>query len=214
MRRVVAGATIAATLYLLLFAATTTLAATLGGSADCSLEATSLAADGTTVLDQGVLQGESTEGSQADPFDVDWDGRVDFRFQTGDTVFVNNHWEIYAMGLPVPILQGSDDNPIDLDEIGFVEVGDMVPAGVPKFVGAVYISGWLEGNEGNSRCEGGGWINVVGDPTGTVGWLVMAGLILAGVLFLISTPYTLDWEEGELTPWKGNVPSPEPEPEN
>lgn len=213
MRRLSIGAVVALTALLLLLAAATVQAASLTGNAACSLEATSVAADGTTVLDEGVVQGTSTEGSEQDPFDVDWDGRVDFRFQTGTTVFQNNEWEIYAMGLPVPILRGFDDNPMDLDEIGFVEIGSSLPDAVPRFVGLVYVSGWLEGNAGTSRCDGEGWVRVIGDPVGTIAWGAMAVLILAGVLFLVSTPYTIDWEEGNLTPWEGNIPSPKPTPE-
>jgi hypothetical protein len=212
MRRLSAGAIVAVTVpLLLLLSAVAAQAASLTGNAACSLEATSVAADGTTVLDQGVLQGTSTEGSQEDPFDIDWDGRVDFRFQTGETVFQNNQWEIYAMGLPVAILKGFDDNPMDLDEIGNVVIADNVPDGLPRFVGLVYVSGWLEGNEKTSRCDGEGWVRIVGDPVGTVAWGVMAGFILVGALFLVSTPYTYNWEEGMRTEWEGNIPSPKPE---
>jgi hypothetical protein len=203
------GAIAAITVFWLLVAATAVQAASLTGNAACSLEVRSLAADGTE-LDEGVVQGTSTEGSQEDPFDVDWFGRVDFRFQTGTTVFQNNRWEIYAAGLPVAILKGDDDNPMDLDEIGKVEIADDVPDGTPRIVGLVYVNGWIEGNDGASRCEGSGWVNIVGDPVGTVPWIVMVGLVLTGAVFLVSTPYTGDWEEGVMTPWEGNVPGPPP----
>ena len=204
------------------------LAATLTGTADCSLEARSYSNSGdweaaasgavpagAVALDEGnvgIDSGTSPEGTQSDPFEVSWDGRVDFRFQTGETVFQNNRWEIYAMGLPVPILKGSDDNPSDLDELGFVEIDNMAP-GAPRFVGMVHVSGWLEGNEGASRCDGEGWVRLVGDPIGTVPWIVMAGFILAGLVFLVATPYTIDWEEGNLTPWEQYAPGQRPENE-
>jgi hypothetical protein len=190
-----------------------TIAATITGNINplCSLEALSYLEDDATILDEGVIEnGSSPEGTQQDPFQVDWFGRVDFRFQTGTTVFSNNRWEIYAMGLPVPILSGSDDNPMDLDEVGFVEIDETAP-GVPRFVGLVHVNGWLEGNSGASRCEGEGWVQIVGDPVGTVPWVVMAGLILAGLVFLVATPYTRDWEEGQLTPWEQYVPGERPE---
>lgn len=224
MKRLIAAGAIAATA-LAMVAVFPTLAATLVGRPEpCSLEARSYTGTGTweaspngpipagaTVLDEGVIEnGRSPEGTQQDPFDVSWDGRVDFRFQTGTTVFENNDWEIYAMGLPVAILKGSDDNPGDIDEIGYVEIGQAAPA-LPRFVGTVYVSGWLEGNNGTARCEGEGWVRIVGDPVGTVPWIVMAGLILLGAVFLVSTPYTVDWEEGNITPWEGNVPGPRPE---
>lgn len=167
-----------------------TLAATLTSQniePPCSLEARSAAEDGST-LDEGVIQnGSSPEGTESDPFDIDWDGRVDFRFQTGDTVFQNNDWAIYVNELPIPILQGSDDNLGDIDEVGLVEIGSAAP-GLPRFVGMVHVTGWLEGNAGASRCEGEGWVRIIGDPVGTVPWVVMAGLVLLGMVFLVSTP--------------------------
>ena len=196
-----------------LLAAVPTLAATLTSQniqPPCSLEARSIAEDGTT-LDEGVIQnGTSPEGTLEDPFDIDWYGRVEFRFQTGDTVFQNNHWEVYANDVPVPILQGSDDNPGDIDEVGFVEIESTAP-GLPRFVGMVYVTGWLEGNSGASRCEGEGWVRIVGDPVGTVPWMVMAALIALGLVFLVATPYTLTWEEGQYTPWEQYNPGQRPE---
>lgn len=224
MKRLIATVVTACTL-LALLAAVPTLAATLTGRPQpCSLEARSYTNAGTweaspsgpvpaggTVLDEGVIEnGTSPEGTAQDPFDVAWDGRVDFRFQTGTTVFENNRWEIYAMGLPVAILKGSDDNPGDIDEIGFVEIASEVE-GLPRFVGLVHVSGWLEGNNGAARCDGEGWVRIVGDPVGTVPWFVMAGFIMLGLVFLVATPYTVDWEEGQFTPWEGNVPGPKPE---
>lgn len=189
----------------------TVSAATLTGNInpECSLEARSYEADGETVLDEAFVQGTSTEGTDSDPFDVAWDGRVDFRFQTGTTVFANNEWSIYAMGLPVPILSGQDDNPLDIDEIGFVEIEDMA-GGLPRFVGLVHVDGVLVGNSGASMCEGEGWVRIVGDPVGTVPWFVMAALILAGLVFLVATPYTPTWEEGGVTPWEQEAPGRSP----
>ena len=203
-------------------------AATLTGNINppCSLEARSYSNDGdweaaasgavpagAIELDSGFVAGTQSngEGTETDPFDVSWDGRVDFRFQTGTTVFVNNTWSIYAESVPVPILSGSDDNPMDIDEIGFVKIHETA-AGFPRFVGLVYVHGVLEGNGGTSRCEGEGWVRLVGDPTGTVAWWVMAALIVAGMLFLVATPYTPDWEEGAFTPWEQYAPGDSPKP--
>lgn len=224
MKRLFATVTLACTLFALL-AAVPTLAATLTGRPQpCSLEARSYSNTGTwapgpsgpvpvggTVLDEGVIEnGTSPEGTAQDPFDVAWDGRVDFRFQTGTTVFENNRWEIYAMGLPVAILKGDDDNPGEIDELGFVQIASEVE-GLPRFVGLVHVSGWLEGNNGAARCDGEGWVRIVGDPVGTVPWIVMAAFIMLGLVFLVSTPYTADWEEGEFTPWESKAPGPKPE---
>ncbi len=168
---------------------------------------------GAIALDEGYAQGTQSNGAgtQDNPFEVSWDGRVDFRFQTGDTVFQNNTWAIYAMGLPVPILSGQDDNPLDRDEIGYTNIANTAQ-GLPRFVGLVYITGHLEGNAGASYCDGEGWIRLVGDPIGTVPWTVMAALIVAGFVFLVATPYTLTWEEGGETPWEQYAPGDSPKP--
>lgn len=170
----------------------------------CTLDARSYATDGTTILDEGVAPG--SEGSQSDPFDVAWDGTVDFHFTTGDKVLQNNEWEIYAAGVPVAILKGSDDNPMDRDETGFVNVGEGIPDGF-RIVGLVHVSGWLEGNEGVDRCEGSGWVRIVGDPVGTIPWIVFLLLLAAGALFLVATPYTITWEEGGHS---GEIPGGDP----
>ncbi len=224
MKRISIGALMACVM-LGVIGAAVVQAATLTGniSPPCSLQARSYSNTGTwaeaptgavpagaSVLDEGVIEnGSSPEGTQADPFDVAWDGRVDFRFQTGTTVLQNNEWAVYAMGLPIPILSGRDDNPLDLDEIGKVEIATTA-SGIPRFVGLVYVSGWIKGNNDTSRCDGEGWVRIVGDPVGTVPWFVMAALILAGLLFLVATPYTRTWEEGELTPWEQYAPGPPP----
>lgn len=39
----------------------------------------------------------------------------------------------------------------------------------------------------------------------------MAGLVLLGMVFLVSTPYTLTWEEGQHTPWEQHAPGSRPE---
>ena len=215
MKRLAVAGVVAVTL-LTLLSALPALAATLTGniSPPCSLEARSYDANGD-VLDEGTIEnGTSAEGTQSDPFDIAWDGRVDFRFQTGNTVFQNNTWTIYADTLtgplPVAILSGSDDNPLDLDEIGFVNIQETT-TGLPRFVGLVHITGKLEGNGTAVNCVGDGWVRIVGDPVGTVPWIVMVGLILVGAVALVATPYTVDWEEGAFTPWQGNVPGPRPQ---
>jgi hypothetical protein len=227
MRRVSAGALLAC---LMLggvgFAAVQAASLTGNINPECSLEVRSyrnqgdweVAASGEVPaeaieLDSAFVQGTSDggEGTQDDPFEVSWDGRVDFRFQTGTTVFEDNHWEIFATGIPVPILSGTDDNPGDRDEIGFVNIANQAQ-GMPRFVGLVHVSGRLVGNDGASVCEGEGWVQLVGDPTGTLPWLVMALLIAAGVVFLVATPYTVDWEEGMHTPWDHYAPGDSPRP--
>ena len=87
-------------------------------------------------------------------------------------------------------------------------VGENLPDAA-RVVGLVHISGWLEGNDGTVRCEGNGWVNVVGDPVGTIPWIVFLTLLALGAIFLIATPYTVTWEEGGYSPMPGGSVKPE-----
>lgn len=170
----------------------------------CTLEVRSTDGSGAP-LDEGTVP-PGTEGSQQDPFRVAWDGRVDFRFSTGTTVFQDNEWEIYAQGIPLPILRGSDDNPMDRDESGDVQIGESVPGPV---VGLFHVSGTIEGNNGTNRCDGNGWVHVVGDPMATVPFWVMVVFLVLGGALLVATPYTRDWEEAGLSPMPDGPVKPE-----
>jgi hypothetical protein len=188
---------------LLAFAAPAGAAGLTGG---CTLEVRSFGPDGRTVLDEGAAPG--AEGSQDDPLDVAWHGRVDFRFTTGSTVFQDNEWRIFAAGIPVAILEGSDDNPMDLDESGDVVVGQSFSDAL-RVVGLVNVTGYLEGNSGTARCDGDGWVRLVGDPVGTIPWFLFLALLALGLLFLVATPYTIEWEEGGYSPMRGGPVRPE-----
>jgi len=197
MRRVIAAGVVAATLALLLVLPT--IAAEL--TSPCSMEVRSF--DGlipatSTKVDEGAAAGpiaEGAVGSQTRPFQVDPEGSIDFAFHTGTTVFQNNHWEIYAQGLPVPILAGSDDNPLDVDETGIVTVEEQIKAFPFRFVGVLFISGDLWGNGNASHCHGEGFVQILGDPVGTIPWDVAAALILlSGLVLLVATPYSATWE--------------------
>jgi hypothetical protein len=190
------GATLAILFVLPVVAATLTL--------PCSMEVRSF--DGPAVngavsgamVDEAAVRGpipEGDPGSQSRPFKIDPEGSIDFAFHTGQSVFENNHWTIYAQGLPVPILAGDDDNPGDVDEIGIVEVDKTIQKLPFKFVGTVFVSGDLYGNNDTLHCYGEGYVQVLGDPVGTIPWLAAAALILAsGVMLLVATPYSVNWE--------------------
>ncbi len=196
MRRVFAAAVVSTTLALLLVLPV--LAAQLSGG--CSMELRSFDGPGATgaAVDNATVKGpipEGAVGSQSRPFKIDPEGSVDFAFHTGTQVFENNHWAIYATGLPVPILSGSDDNPGDVDETGIVEVNEAIQALPFKFVGTVFVSGDLYGNNDTLHCYGEGYVQVLGDPVGTVPWVMAAALIvLSGVVLLVATPYSVNWE--------------------
>jgi hypothetical protein len=170
----------------------------------CTFEANSFDESGAP-LETGTIP-PGTEGTDRNSFRIAWNGEVDFRFTTGTTVFANNEWAVYAAGIPFPILSGSDDNPMDLDESGTVTVGPGVPGPV---VGLFYVTGYIEGNGGTNRCDGNGWVHIVGDPLGTIPfWLALALLVIGGGL-LVATPYTRTWEEAGPSQMPPRSGSPE-----
>lgn len=195
MKRLLSAGAMAA-LLLLLIALPVAAAELTGG---CVLQVRSLDGPNATgnEVDQGQAAGiiaEGAVGSQSRPFKVDPDGSVDFLFHTG-TVFQNNHWSIFAQGIPVALLAGDDDNPLDVDETGIVNMGDAVKALPFKVVGTFFITGDLWGNNDQSHCHGEGYVQLLGDAIGTPLWILAAALIaLGGVALLVATPYSRDWE--------------------
>jgi len=196
MRRLIAAGVVAMTLAMLLVLPA--LAAELSGG--CSMEVRSFDGPSTASneVDSGAASGaiaEGAVGSQSRPFKVDPEGGIDFAFHTGTTVFQNNHWAIYAQGLPVPILSGQDDNPLDFDEIGFVTLNEAIKALPFRVVGVFFVSGDLWGNSDANHCHGEGYVQILGDPVGTIPWDVAAALIvLSGLVLLVATPYSTTWE--------------------
>jgi hypothetical protein len=196
MRRVISAGVVAATLVIVFVLPV--IAAQLSGG--CSLEARSFGGPNATgtIVDEGSMTGpqpEGAPGSQTRPFKVDPAGSIDFLFSTGTTVFQNNHWAIYAQGLPVPILSGFDDNPLDVDETGIVSVDETIQKMPFKFVGVLFVSGDLWGNLDTAHCYGEGYVQVIGDPVGTIPWDLAAALIvLSGLVLLVAVPYSTTWE--------------------
>jgi hypothetical protein len=199
MRRLVAAGAVSA--LLLLFVALPAIASELTGG--CVLEVRSFDGPSATgnEVDRGRAQGviaEGDVGSQSRPFKVDPEGSVDFLFNTG-VVFENNEWSIYAQGIPVAILSGSDDNPGDVDETGVVNIGDSLKLLPFKVVGTFYVTGDLWGNEKTRHCRGEGYVQLLGDPIGTPLWIIAAALLaLGGAGLLLVTPYSRDWEVDPL----------------
>lgn len=196
MKRVISAGVVAATLAIVFVLPV--LAAQLSGG--CRMEVRSFTGPDATgsEVDNGAMNGpvpEGAVGSQTRPFKIDPAGSVDFAFHTGTLVFVNNHWSIFAQGLPVAILSGDDDNPLDVDETGVVSVDKQIAALPFKFVGTVFVSGDLWGNNDTAHCYGEGYVQILGDPVGTIPWDIMAALILiSGVMLLVAVPYSTTWE--------------------
>lgn len=196
MRRVCAAVVVSTTLALILVLPV--LAAQLSGG--CSMDLRSFEGPGASgaEIDNAEVEGpipEGAVGSQSRPFKVDPDGSIDFAFHTGTSVFQNNHWTIFAQGLPVPILAGSDDNPGDVDETGIVSLNETIKALPFRVVGTFFVSGDLWGNNDTLHCYGEGYVQVLGDPVGTIPWDIAAALIvLSGLMLLVAVPYSTTWE--------------------
>jgi len=196
MKRLIAAGAVTS-LLMFLFAVPVMAAELTGG---CALEVRSFTgADATgDPIDEGRMQGvvnKGDTGDAANPFEVSLDGSVDFLFSTAPTVFQNNSWAIYAQGVPIPLLQGSDDNPLDVDETGVVNltnISDIVPF---KIVGVFFVHGDLFGNNNANHCHGEGYVKVGNDPVGTPLWLIAAALLVfGGSMLAVAVPYTRDWE--------------------
>lgn len=196
MRRAISAVVVAATLAIVFVLPV--IAAQLSGG--CSLDARSFDGPNASgnIVDEGSMIGpqpEGAPGSQTRPFKLDPEGSVDFAFHTGSLVFANNHWAIFAQGLPVPILSGIDDNPLDMDETGIVSLSDTIKALPFLIVGTFFVSGDLWGNRDTAHCYGEGYVQVLGDPVGTIPWDVAAALIvLSGLVLLVAVPYSTTWE--------------------
>ena len=197
MRRLFAVGAIGS-LFLTVFAAMPVLAAELTGG--CVLEVRSFSGPNATGnrVDEGGAAGvmpEGTVGSQSRPFKVDPEGSIDFLFSTSPTVFQNNTWSIYAQGIPIPLLSGSDDNPLDVDERGVVSVAELVKQLPFQVVGTFFITGDLYGNDNANHCHGEGYVQLLGDAPATPLWMLAAALLALGAVgLLVATPYSTTWE--------------------
>ena len=133
----------------------------------CQLSLTSTDAGGATI-DSG--QSGANDSTQADPFLVDWDGTVVY---TGTTtnVIKNYRYQVFVLGIPTPISGGDTNDDEDVSGNGTVSVSSNMPF---RVTGLFKVTGTYEGEGGS--CNGSGWFQLRGDPTGTV--LFWLGLIL------------------------------------
>jgi len=186
-----AAASLFGPLAILALAATASAQELTGG---CSLEARAFDSAGVqvgTAYLPGERQGDLVHGGRRNPFYADFHGTIDFVFRTGDTVFENNHWAIQVNG--VPLLSGSDDNPLDTDESGSIAIASVVE--LPgTLVGVFHVTGDLWGNDDANHCHADAWVALVGDPMLSIPWDVAAGALAFGLLGLVLTPYSTTWE--------------------
>ena len=130
---------------------------------NCTLQATGLAADGSTI---GSIQSGADDATQDHPFLVDWDGTVSYK-GSSQIEMKNNTWHVDVFGIPTP-LSGSDPNTADnRDGSGTVGVSANAPF---RITGLYFVSGSLTGSGGT--CTGSGWFKLTGDPIGTIPFFV------------------------------------------
>ena len=143
---------------------------------DCTLELTSLGADGAEL---DTASGGATDSTQADPFQVDWNGEVEWAGTTGTQVIKDSDWSVSVFGIPTP-LSGSEANEEGApDGDGTVDVGVNLPF---RMTGLFFVSGSITGDGGS--CQGSGWMRLVGDPFGTTLFWIGLVLIALGLLAL------------------------------
>lgn len=174
MRRAVVRAVVAAALCLLVLAPSQVAAFPL---TTCQL---ALRATDANNAEIDTAAGGSPDSTQADPFKVAWDGTVSYDGTTS-VVIKNYTYGIAVFGVPTP-LQGSDPND-DEDTEGDGTVGVAENSTMPfKVTGLYFVSGNYSGEGGS--CTGSGWFQLVGDPIGTIPWLLGVVLIVLGGLGL------------------------------
>lgn len=143
---------------------------------DCTLELTSVGAGGATI---DTATGGGADSTQANPFQVDWDGTVEWTGTTGTQTITDSDWSVSVFGIPTPLSghETNEDETVDGD--GTVEVGVNLPLGV---TGLFFVSGSMVGTGGS--CEGSGWMRLTGEPIGSsLFWLGLI-LTLLGLLAL------------------------------
>lgn len=142
----------------------------------CSLELVSQDASGASI---DTASSGAPDATQADPFDVEWEGSVAYDGTT-NVVIKNYHYSISVFNIPTPLQGGGTNDDENTDGDGTVSVAANSPF---RAAGLYYVSGTYSGEGGS--CAGSGWFRLLGDPVGTVPWI--AGLVLAvlGVLGLV-----------------------------
>jgi hypothetical protein len=143
---------------------------------NCTLDLTSLDANGVA-LDTATAGGE--DATLAAPFLVDWDGTVAWVGTMGTQVITDHHWGVSVFLIPTPLSGGDPNEGGDTTGDGTVDVGINLPF---RVTGLFHVSGSIAGTGGS--CAGSGWMRLVGDPFGTVGFWLGLLLILLGLLGL------------------------------
>jgi hypothetical protein len=172
MRRTLASAFILALLALPFLAAP----AVAFPLSTCDLEIVSLDASGEPIDAAG---GGANDSTQADPFEVDWDGSVAY-IGTTNVVIKDYSYQISVFGIPTPLQGNGTNEDENTDGDGEVSVGANSPF---RAAGLYFVSGTYSGEGGT--CTGSGWFFLNGDPVGTLPWIIGLILVILGSLGLV-----------------------------
>ncbi len=143
----------------------------------CTATLTSTAADGSP-LDSVV--GGAADSTREDPFLIDWNGTVAWEGTTGGIVFTDFTWGISISGIPTA-LNGVVTNASGQTEgSGSVVPNDVAPL---QLVGLFYVTGSVSGDAGS--CDGSGWVQLQGDPIGTLQFWAGLAAVAIGILLIV-----------------------------
>lgn len=165
-------ATIALSMLILLLPAS----ATAFPLTNCTLELTSVDGGGASI---DTATAGAADSTQADPFQVDWEGTVEWAGTTGTQVIKDSRWGVSFFSIPTPLSGNEANEDGDKKGDGTVDVGVNLPFGM---TGLFFVSGSISGSGGS--CEGSGWMRLVGNPLGSALFWLGLILILLGLLAL------------------------------
>ncbi len=151
---------------------------------NCTLAINSFDAGGGP-LDMATVN--ATDATQENPFLVDWDGTVRWAGTMGPLVIMDHSWGVSVFNVPTPLRGGDPNHGGDTDGDGTVTVKDTMPF---RVTGLFFVSGSISGNGGS--CSGSGWMQLTGDPVGTIPFFVGLALLVLG-LALLYTGYRSGW---------------------
>jgi len=112
---------------------------------------------------------------------VEWNG------STGPLVIKDSRWSISLFYVPTPESGGEANEDGDKGGDGTVRISEDLPF---RVTGLYFVTGQISGTGGG--CDGSGWINVTGDPFGTVPFWIGIGMTVVGVL-LLGAGYRWAW---------------------
>jgi hypothetical protein len=143
---------------------------------NCALTLTSFDKNGNQ-MDTATVG--DTDATQENPFEVAFDGTVQWAGTMGSQVITNHHWSVSVFNIPTPLSGGDANASGKTDGSGTVYVGKNLPI---QITGLFYVSGGISGTGGD--CAGSGWMKLTGDPFGTIPFWIFVVLAVVGLLLM------------------------------